>query len=130
MTTVTKVRKAWTMTPEERAAITYVGNRSYGWPQTVFGNPYRWKVHGHGRCVALFAGLFADPPDPEALAAFPSETGDPIAYRGRILAELPTLRGATLGCWCGEWRPGQPRIACHACVLAVMADGGRWEDAA
>lgn len=128
MTTVVKVRKAWTMSDAEKGAITYVGNRSFGWPQTPFGNPYRWKEHGHDRAIALFAGLVAPSPAAEALAAFPEAKGALLAYRERILDALPGLRGRALGCWCGDWRPGRPRIACHACVLAVLADGGRWED--
>jgi hypothetical protein len=35
---------------------------------------------------------------------------------------LGELRGKTLGCWCGGWRPGQPDIACHAVCLAKLAD--------
>lgn len=126
-TTVAKVRKAWTMDPAEAAAITYVGNRAFGWPQTIFGNPYAWKEHGKGRAVGLFASLVGPTPGAPALGGFPPERGDPLAYRAAILAALPTLRGKALGCWCGSWRPGEPRIACHACVLAVLADGGRWD---
>lgn len=39
-----------------------------------------------------------------------------------VLDNLHTLRGRRLGCYCGTWRPGEPRILCHAVVLAEMAD--------
>lgn len=35
---------------------------------------------------------------------------------------LSSLKGKTLGCWCGCWEPGQPEIGCHAVVLAKLAD--------
>jgi hypothetical protein len=35
------------------------------------------------------------------------------------------IHGKTLGCWCGEWKPGEPKIACHAVVLAKMTDAAR-----
>ena len=39
------------------------------------------------------------------------------------------LRGKILGCWCGDWRPGEPEIACHAVVLAKLADAMETLDA-
>ncbi len=45
------------------------------------------------------------------------------ADRFREMAKsLPELRGKTLGCWCGSWEPGQPEIACHAVILAKIAN--------
>ena len=40
----------------------------------------------------------------------------------KLLARLPELVGRTLGCWCGEWKPGELSISCHAVVLAQMAN--------
>jgi hypothetical protein len=35
---------------------------------------------------------------------------------------LHELRGKTLGCWCGCWKPGEPELLCHAVVLAKLAN--------
>lgn len=38
-----------------------------------------------------------------------------LATRPDLLADLPTLRGQTLACWCAP-------LACHAEVLAAQAE--------
>lgn len=39
-----------------------------------------------------------------------------------MIPHLSETRGKTLGCWCGEWKPGDPEIPCHAVVLAKLAN--------
>lgn len=35
--------------------------------------------------------------------------------------EIETAEGETpLGCWCGDWSPGQPDLLCHAVVVAKL----------
>lgn len=39
-----------------------------------------------------------------------------------MVPRLGELQGKTLGCWCGDWKPGEPWIECHACVLAQLVN--------
>src|SRR6185437_9849080 len=46
-----------------------------------------------------------------------------VRNRPDLVAQLHTLRGQTLGCWCATWDGvSQPPPACHAVVLAQLAD--------
>lgn len=53
-----------------------------------------------------------------------------VLYRDFVLARsvvrirLGELQGKVLGCWCGNWMPGEPEIVCHAVELAKLADQG------
>jgi hypothetical protein len=87
----------------------YVGRRCAGWPASPFANPFK---------VADFPG------GPRAAVAhYAAHLRSGSVYARGVLAALPSLRGKTLGCWCGSWSPGEPEIACHAVVLARLADG-------
>lgn len=99
MTTVITVRS------RDRAALladpsfVYVGRRCAGWLASPWGNPFK---------------------GPEAVSRFAEWLG----RNEKLLSRLPELKGKTLGCWCGTWKPGEPEIPCHAVVLAKLADEG------
>lgn len=48
-----------------------------------------------------------------------------VRSRPDLLAQLPTLRGKRLACWCCNSCPATDRGAfvCHAEILALLADG-------
>lgn len=59
----------------------------------------------------------------DAVAKYRERLEEQIRRDPGVLARLRSeLLGKTLGCWCGDWRPGEPEIACHAVVLAKLAD--------
>jgi hypothetical protein len=114
MTTVISVRgrdrKALLADPD----FVYVGRRCWGWRHSIFANPY--KVPRDARtpqaCVEMFRFLVLGKAGTQAERVV-----------GRAIRDgLGSLRGKTLGCWCGDWRPGEPEIACHAVCLAKLAD--------
>lgn len=45
--------------------------------------------------------------------------------RSGLAPRLSELRGRQLGCWCCDWRPGDPNRPCHAVVLAGLANAIR-----
>jgi len=116
----------------------YVGRqvgrgRNYSWPASAWGNPF--KV---GMTIQAAVGLidywgqnhFIDR---DIICVFDDARLDAevaVETYSQFVLACPTLRarlselhGKTLGCWCGDWRPGEPEIACHAVVLAKLADG-------
>jgi hypothetical protein len=40
-----------------------------------------------------------------------------------LLADLPELRGKTLGCWCKPVQGFRGQLLCHGQILAGLADG-------
>ena len=38
------------------------------------------------------------------------------------LLDFAELKGKNLACWCGDWKPGEPEIDCHAVVLLKLAN--------
>ena len=36
--------------------------------------------------------------------------------------DFAELKGKNLACWCGDWKPGEPEIDCHAVVLLKLAN--------
>ncbi|WP_322755995.1 DUF4326 domain-containing protein [Frankia sp. Cas3] len=77
---------------------------------TRWGNPFDWRDHGHAEAVrryaAWMAGIGADEQTDRAGRRY---------TRPARLAELATLAGRPLACWCPLDRP------CHADVLAELA---------
>lgn len=117
----------------------YVGRRCGAWPKSPWGNPFRAGEWARG-AIRRVNDTYDDPKLHEALWAL-----EPIGGPGRLMPDLTAeeacalyrawvahhpdlseslreLQGKTLGCWCGEWEPGQPEIHCHAVVLAKLAD--------
>lgn len=46
-----------------------------------------------------------------------------LLCRKSLLAQIPDLRGKTLGCWCTNWDgTGNPKMICHAMILARLAN--------
>lgn len=129
MTTVISVRRRKI---EELSAIPeflYVGRAV---PRSGWGQTSRWS---NAWRVAQFVS-------PEACVAhYTMMVGRVMAGETRLAPECLTrstyewemfvhgiqtahlLRGRVLGCWCGEWQPGQPDIPCHAVILAKLAEG-------
>lgn len=111
----------------------YVGRRCAGWPDSIWGNPWRVGKPG-GRRSSRFqpkSECYVSTAE-EAVERFerhlrnamehpPAIVVDPF---GRMASCLPLLRGKKLGCWCCDWKSSdvQPAKPCHAIVLAKLAD--------
>ena len=129
MTTVISVRGRNRRDLEADPSFVYVGRRCRGWPGSIWGNPFG-RVMPRAKTdfqAALFSGWLREQGLAMAiLATAPKSSGITEASaseaRRLILERLPELRGKTLGCWCGDWRPGEPEIPCHAVVLANLAN--------
>jgi len=111
-TTVISVRGRKRAELEADPDFVYVGRRvRYGdWPDTIWGNPF--KPAGKTKaalteCFRKFRHALKSSVEPRFV---------------RMRERLHQLRGRKIGCWCGEWKPGEPEIPCHACVLAVAAN--------
>lgn len=74
----------------------YIGRPSKHVPGAdgIWGNPFSVDKHGREGCIAEFEAYLRRTP--------------------ALMAQLPTLRGCVLGCWC------KPE-ACHGDVLAAAA---------
>jgi Domain of unknown function (DUF4326) len=127
MTTVISVRGRDREALLDDPTFVYVGRRCAGWRSSIWGNPYRHKK-GEDPAVAVEAfrqyitALLAMDPDKPKDPRHPERDTLERALAVGIREGLPKLIGKTLGCWCGDWRPGQPEIPCHAVVLARLAD--------
>lgn len=99
--------KGWRM-PENTVKV----DRSTKW-----GNPFIVGQHGTSdACVTRFRDLLTG-----LISMFPVPCPsylDQAYARDLIIANLHTLRGKNLACWC---KPGQP---CHADVLLELANSG------
>lgn len=136
-TTVISVRKRNSRVLLADPNFIYVGRRIWhgdalGWPASIWGNPFKpgmtlgqalaiWKAkHRAGvldrASMELGAGA--------ALHATAADLYDRyVLANPHLRSRLHELRGKTLGCWCGSWKPGELEIGCHAVVLAKLADG-------
>ncbi len=122
MIRVVKVNKL--RIPAERAGVVYVGRTFAGWQGHQLANPFKparinqdewsgtlaayWHLVGEeiDKCLDRYRVWLAMRPTVEAdLAALYEQTDH---------ARKP------LGCWCGNWNPGEPPLACHAYVLAQL----------
>lgn len=94
-------------------SFVYVGRRCAGWPASIWGNPFRvgdLMPDGAGKMTAA-----------QAIAMYQIHIEAQIIERPHVYS-LDAIRGKTLGCWCGSWRPGDHGIQCHALILAMLAD--------
>lgn len=96
----------------ERCTL-YVGRarRSRGYTASRWANPFKIGTPGVPdalTAVALYDAWLLTQPD--------------------LLADIPSLRGLVLGCWCRPPDGFQHRLCCHGQVLAGRADGIRPED--
>lgn len=107
----------------------YVGRRCAGWMNSPWGNPYKVAAFGpdamaHYRRAIDYARRWH--PNAWQYEKLPMSHLIPSSDFDRFregMLRIGELRGRTLGCWCGEWEPGRPEIACHAVELAKLADG-------
>ena len=127
MTTVVQVnakaREEWEADP----SFVYVGRAARGgWKNSIWGNPFK---------VSRDSLMFVGPRPPawtpamkriatqQAVAMFAGcVMSSDIEPWTTMRARLHELCGKTLGCWCGDWKPGDPEILCHAVVLAKLAN--------
>ncbi len=126
-TTVISVRGQDRKALQADSSFAYVGRRCAGWPDTPWGNPFRVDRLGlridFGR-VDLRWWAEAATVDP---AHSPIERAVDLykqwftQCRVDLVKRLPELAGKRLGCWCCCWAPGDPFQACHAIVLATLA---------
>lgn len=106
----------------------YVGRRCAGWPHSYWGNPFKPKMDAI-KAIGVLARLRV------MMSAISPYEGDGtlsvadclkwyqvFVENSGLCALLPELSGKRLGCWCGNWSPGEPEIECHAVVLAKLAD--------
>jgi hypothetical protein len=69
------------------------------------GNPFDWRRFGIARAVRLYEQWFdakLSALELERLGFSPAEIDALTRMRGRLLAQLPGLRGRPLSCWCPE----------------------------
>jgi hypothetical protein len=105
----------------------YVGRPVYrgrhNWHGSPWGNPFRVGM-GRPAAVRLLGRDLDCYPRAESLDRY-------LCFkfyrawlheRSDLAGRLPGLRGKRLGCWCGDWCPGDPLIYCHAVILAGLAD--------
>lgn len=119
MTTVVSfrdVKEHWI--PERRrfdsAQYVYIGraNKTYRLPDTIWGNPYPVKVRkGESEGSARLRSINA--------------YRDYIRRKPELLAQVRSLRGKTLVCWCKD--AAHPDRACHGDVLVELLSGERVE---
>lgn len=106
----------------------YVGRGCFGWKKSPFANPYKIVDWGLTLAILKFredleATVAGSRAKPRLLPE--SRVGEVVHHDGKfhhMASRLPELCGKRLGCWCGDWRPGEPEIPCHAVVLAKLAD--------
>lgn len=103
----------------------YVGRavfRPQHWKASVWGNPFKvgMKRSTPIRVLGFDVGNYPRMRNLDARLAC-------LFYRAWIVQSpahaerLTELRGKRLGCWCGNWSPGESEIKCHAVVLAKLA---------
>jgi hypothetical protein len=129
ITTVTTVRGKIPADLRADPDFVYVGRSCAGWTGSPWGNPFRigmrplaatnQLIDVHHQSPQPIRIAFAGPLDAwkvvECYAAW-------LQARPALRSRLPALRGKVLGCWCGDWRPEEPEIPCHAVVLAQLAN--------
>jgi hypothetical protein len=118
-TTVISVRGRDRLALQADPYFIYVGRSvpRLGWKGSIWGNPHKINHLACGRQDAV-ARFFEDLTDALQGRAAIGESFREMARR------LPDLRGKTLGCYCCDWRPGEPIVTpCHAIVIAKLADG-------
>jgi Domain of unknown function (DUF4326) len=107
-----------TVRGKDRAALmadpnfVYVGHKCAGWPGSVFGNPFRVQRQ---RPRAPYWSCCATAE--EAIKKYAE-----WLKQNRRNLPMRSLVGKKLGCWCGDWNPGEPEIFCHAVILAKSAN--------
>jgi hypothetical protein len=139
LTTVVSVRGRKPAELLADPAFVYVGRAATraGWKASIWGNPFNRFVLRHfsdtkQQQAVDAAAMFARWLDGElrmhlVLRDNPGLSrmtpAGAVEARLAIIRGLPELRGKTLGCWCGTWKPGEADIGCHAVVLAKLANG-------
>jgi hypothetical protein len=130
LTTVVSVRG---LTPGDFFAdprAVYVGRavKFLGWKGSPWGNPFKVYTNRFGsfnpkmvnyRWLKETRDAIGELPPAEMAVELYSRW---LRSQPDYLAHVPELRGRVLGCWCGFWEPGEPKIACHAVVLAQLAN--------
>lgn len=108
----------------------YVGRGVYRgknpWYPSVWANPFRVGMKRDRAVAILGRDIDASPrvatiDTPRLAIRFYAQWIQEPAQRP-LVGRLHELVGARLGCWCGSWEPGQPRIDCHAYLLAGMTN--------
>ena len=107
MSLVHVVDVRYLFTPEQRATVCYVGRAFAGWSEHKLANPFKKNK---------------DTQESDIITAYRGW----LTARDSLNADLDSLweeckhGQLPLGCWCGEWKPDDPPIPCHACVLAQL----------
>jgi hypothetical protein len=106
----------------------YVGRPCAGWLGSKWGNPFKPGMDAI-RAMKLLAAIRAPADsimpyhgDGTLAVADCLKWYQALVEHSGLRAQLPSLRGKRLGCWCGDWEPGGPELLCHAVVLAKLAD--------
>jgi len=114
-TTVVTVRGKNKYILEANPDFVYVGRAVAGtrWTRySVFHNPFPIKLYPDA--IDRFTRLLDD-----AIEGRVTDKRSPFV---QMALELPKIKGKILGCWCGNWKPGDPDLKCHAVVLAKRAN--------
>ena len=136
MTSVVRVSKANRESLLADPLFVWVGRASgrLGMKKSSWGNPFRAGMDpelardllgalkplrmGPGAMIEFDGPLTAE----KAVECYEDWIIVGILAGAPLKPELWELSGKRLGCACGDWKPGDPEIACHAVVLAKMAD--------
>lgn len=138
MTTVISVRGRNRAELLADPSFAYVGRRCAGWAASPFGNPFKpgidpmeamrildkvLRVSG-GSCRMEFDGPLKIGTALECFERYINAAINQRATKSRAdwRRGVLLLKGKRLGCWCGDWKPGEPEIGCHAVILAKLAD--------
>jgi hypothetical protein len=126
VTTVINVRGHHRLNLIGREDFRYCGRACWGWPASPFSNPFvvGWPADKVRRAVERHL------PGVEYASGEPLRARDAVdlfvVLLGRdreMQRRLPELVDKRLGCWCLDWRPGQPiKVPCHAVHLARMVN--------
>lgn len=106
-TVVTLVRgRLWKETPERDRV--YIGRRAYGFPASMWGNPFRVKQPETEETRA------------EAIRNHEIWLRERMRKDPQLIIVLRNLRGMVLGCWCKT--QDQPDRACHGDLLKWLIE--------
>lgn len=101
-----------------------------GWSRSPWANPFTVRAYGD-RAVHVYERtlrhLLTGDMDRHGPAEWWTLLPADQQWFRQGAERLEELIGKTLGCWCGNWQPGQPAIQCHAWVLATIVN--EWEEA-
>jgi len=100
--TVVNVKGIRPTTGCKPGGIIYVGRPFGGWPASILGNPYREKIYGREKAIALYKDWFKQ--------KMLDKSSPQRALVQQLCARVDAGEDVVLGCWCAP-------LDCHASVI-------------